>query len=151
MTEKQNIKEILLQKCFLLVNEKLNQIEAAMASLENDLLTATKSSAGDKHETGRAMIQLEMEKLSEQLISAKKTQNTLRSIKIETHMEQVRLGSIVNTTKGTYFLAVSLGKIKVENNEYLVVSAQSPIGKSLLGKQEGDGVLFNNSTIIEIY
>ncbi|HKJ06837.1 MAG TPA: hypothetical protein VJ970_05170, partial [Flavobacteriaceae bacterium] len=138
MTEKQNIKEILLQKCFLLVNEKLNQIEAAMASLENDLLTATKSSAGDKHETGRAMIQLEMEKLSQQLVSAKIMHTTLGSINYEKKLENVRLGSLVVTTKDTYFLAVSLGKIELADNTYLVVSAQSPIGKSLLGKQIGD-------------
>ncbi len=31
------------------------------------LFSETKSSAGDKHETGRAMLQLEMEKTSQQL------------------------------------------------------------------------------------
>ena len=45
-----------------------NAINRAQESLDSE----SKSSAGDKHETGRAMAQLEMEKLGGQYESARK-------------------------------------------------------------------------------
>ena len=50
------IKKELLQACFQFVEEKHNTISKSIASNKKDLFSETKSSAGDKHETGRAMI-----------------------------------------------------------------------------------------------
>lgn len=151
MKNKETEKAQLLDTCLRLVNKKLSEVEKQMQSLQNDLLTATKSSTGDKHETSRAMIQLEMEKLSQQLLNAKHMYNTLNNIKVKSNSAKVKLGSVVKTTVGTYFIAVSLGVIKVDTQEYLVVSAKSPIGLALLGKSVGDIIPFNNATILKIY
>ena len=56
----------------------------------------------------------------------------------------------IKTTKGTYFLAVSVGKITVEGEDYFVVSTKSPIGKQLLGKKIGEVIPFNEAEILEI-
>ena len=57
------IKEKLYIACEAYVDERIKRIEAAMAGLESDLENETKSSAGDKYETGREMINLEINKL----------------------------------------------------------------------------------------
>lgn len=144
------IKQQLLKECVLFVENKHATISKSIASNKNDLFSETKSSAGDKHETGRAMIQLEMEKAGQQLAEVNFMQTVLNKITVDNSSKIICLGSLVKTSKGTYFLAVSVGQIKVENNVYFAVSAQSPIGKQLLGKKVGDIIPFNKAAILEV-
>ena len=151
MENNQKIKEQLLQKCFDFVIKKEATVLETIASNKKDLFSETKSSAGDKHETGRAMIQLEMEKAGQQLTVINQMKEILQKLTIENSSKNVKLGSLVITTKGTYFLAVSIGKITVESEDYLVVSSQSPIGKQLLGNVVGAIIPFNEAKILAIY
>ena len=61
-------KKCLHQFCLAHAKEKINRIERLLQSNFNDLSTASKSSAGDKHETSRAMLHLEQENYSKQLM-----------------------------------------------------------------------------------
>lgn len=144
------IKNHLLKQCVQFVEEKHKTISKSIASNKNDLFSETKSSAGDKHETGRAMIQLEMEKASQQLAEITTMNAILNKINIEKTSEIGCLGSLIKTTKGTYFLAISIGKITISDLDYFVISSQSPIGKQLLGKKVGAIITFNNAEILEI-
>ena len=144
------IKQQLLEQCFHFVQQKSAVITKSIASNKNDLFSETKSSAGDKHETGRAMIQLEMEKSSQQLAEIEAMNAILNKISIEKPSEVICLGSLIKTTKGTYFLAISVGKITINDSIYFVISAQSPIGKQLLGQKVDAILAFNNAEILEI-
>lgn len=146
-----NIKQQLLKACFHFVENKHATISKSIASNKNDLFSETKSSAGDKHETGRAMIQLEMEKAGQQLAEVNLMQEVLNKIIIENTLNVVCLGSLIKTTKGTYFLAISVGIVAVEQQDYFVVSAKSPIGKQLLGSKINEIIPFNQAKILEIY
>lgn len=138
-----DIKKELLKNCFSFVEEREKTVNEIITSNQKALQSETKSSAGDKHETGRAMLQLEMEKASQQLASIHAMKTILQKTDIENSSKNIRLGSLVVTNKGNYFLAISLGIVKIENKEYFVVSTASPIGKLLLGKQKGDVFTFN--------
>ena len=144
------LKNILFEKCEDFVSEKEATILKSIASNKNDLFSETKSSAGDKHETGRAMLQLEMEKASQQLAIVHHMKETLQRLTIEDTTKNVKLGSLVKTTKGTYFLAVSVGQVIMGKETYFVVSTESPIGKQLLGKKIGEVIPFNTAEILEI-
>lgn len=74
------LKEELYQLCVNHVNERLQTIERIIESNQKALTSETKSSAGDKHETGRAMLQLEMEKAGQQLHSIRQMKETLSRI-----------------------------------------------------------------------
>ena len=52
------IKDLLLQKCIEFVSQKIKTIEHSILELRLAASSETKSSVGDKYETGRAMIQL---------------------------------------------------------------------------------------------
>jgi transcription elongation GreA/GreB family factor len=138
-----DIKSRLLTRCFSFVEEREKTVNETITSNQKALQSETKSSAGDKHETGRAMLQLEMEKAGQQLSSIKLLKETLQKVDIGNTSETIRLGSLVITNKGNYFLAVSVGKVMVKNKSYFVISTSSPIGKLLLGKQKGDAFVFN--------
>lgn len=142
-----SIKETLFKACETFVNERLQNVKQTISSNQKALQSETKSSAGDKHETGRAMLQLEMEKASQQLAGIAAMKAVLNKIDISKQNNTAHLGSIIYTEKATYFLAISAGQIKVENTVYFAVSISSPIGKILLGKQKNENVVFNGNTI----
>jgi hypothetical protein len=136
-------KEALFRQCEAFANKRLKTFEAVISSNQLALQSETKSSAGDKHETGRAMLQLEMEKAGQQLVGIMQMKEILAKVDILKTSKNVRLGSIIFTEKVNYFLSISAGQLEVANKMYFAVSVSSPIGKLLLGKQENDVISFN--------
>lgn len=141
------IKQGLLKECENFVNKRLQTVEEIISSNQKALQTETKSSAGDKHETGRAMLQLEMEKAGQQLAGINFMKEILSKIDVSKTSVNVHLGSLVETSSANYFLSISAGKLTVFNKDYFAVSVSSPIGRLLLGKQVNDYVVFNNNKI----
>ena len=142
-----NLKAALFQRCQEEVNNRMNTIQEIILSNQNALQSETKSSAGDKHETGRAMLQLEMEKAGQQLAGVIQMQELLSKIDVSKRSNIAHLGSVVFTSKANYFLAISSGKLTVLDNEFFAISVASPIGKLLLGKKENDTISFNGESI----
>ncbi|CAM1350181.1 3-oxoacyl-ACP synthase [Tenacibaculum halocynthiae] len=142
-----NVKELLYNECEAFVNNRLQTIENIISSNKKALHSETKSSAGDKHETGRAMLQLEMEKAGQQLNGVQQMKETLARIVLTANSSTSCLGSIIETNLFTYFLSISAGKIIVNNKTFFAVSVSSPIGKLLLGKTVNDELTFNGKKI----
>ncbi len=147
------IKEALIEECNNFIEDRLDTINKIISSNKNALLSETKSSAGDKHETARALLQLEIEKASMQLPSVKKMKETLDRINLQTKHDIIHLGSLIYTNQRNYFLAISVGNLSIDKKEYFVISPSSPIGSLLLGKINGDFVPFNdfNIEILEVH
>jgi transcription elongation GreA/GreB family factor len=142
-----NIKQELYKKCQEFVSRKLSTIEKTIKSNKNDLNSETKSSAGDKHETGRAMLQLEMEKAGQQLVVANEMQFQLERIDFSSTSNFVKLGSLIRTDQFNYFIAVSAGRIIVDKKIFFAISSNSPVGKLLLGREQGETILFREQKI----
>ncbi|WP_440120303.1 3-oxoacyl-ACP synthase [Tenacibaculum sp. Ill] len=141
-----NIKEELYKQCELYVNKRLQTVEETITSHQKALQSETKSSAGDKHETGRAMLQLEMEKASQQLSGIAQMKETLAKINTDTTSKVAHLGSVVTTTSTiNYFISVSVGLLIVKEKKYFAISPSSPIGRLILGKKEGESFEFNGA------
>ncbi|MCH3881308.1 MULTISPECIES: 3-oxoacyl-ACP synthase [Tenacibaculum] len=142
------IKQELYNLCQEYVNKRLQTVEEIISSNQKALQSETKSSAGDKHETGRAMLQLEMEKAGQQLAGITQMKEVLARIDVEKTSKVARLGSLISTDKANYFLSISAGKLEISGNLYFAISVVSPIGKLLLGKQKNDVIIFNNNKSI---
>lgn len=140
-----NIKQQLYKLCQEYVNKRLQTVEDIISSNQKALQSETKSSAGDKHETGRAMLQLEMEKAGQQLAGITQMKEVLARIDVEKTSKVARLGSLISTDKANYFLSISAGKLTAFGKDYFAISVVSPIGKLLLGKQIKDEVFFNGN------
>tara|TARA_B110000116_G_scaffold214067_1_gene190412 strand:- start:319 stop:777 length:459 start_codon:yes stop_codon:yes gene_type:complete len=138
------IKQELFKQCEIFVNKRLQTVEEVISSNQKGLQSETKSSAGDKHETGRAMMQLEMEKAGQQLAGIYEMKEVLSKINIAKHSNIGHLGSVIITNVATYFLAIAAGQITLAGNVYFAVSVSSPIGKLLLGKSENEVISFNS-------
>ncbi len=145
-------KKQLYAHCQSLVQQKVEDLEAAMREAQGAANEETKSSAGDKYETGRAMMHLEKEKLASQRNEALKLKRVLDQIDPERQSTQVVLGSLVQTSHGRFFVAAGLGNITLNEESCFVISLAAPIGQSMLGLRVGECFTFNGKTmeIIEI-
>ena len=136
------MREKLLAKCADYVEERVSRLQSSIKDLEHDLGNETKSSAGDKYETSREMINTEINKLQNQLQSFKKLKEVLAVIENRKASTTVQLGSIVKTSAANYFISIPVGEIMVEEEKFYAIGLNSPIGKLLLGKQEGEQFVF---------
>ena len=142
-----DIKKTLLYFCQTFVSARLERIQRNISDLQYALTSETKSSAGDKHETGRAMIQLEREKLGQQWAEIEKTKELLAKVPLNTNMTVVGLGSLVKTTKAQYYLSISAGEYKANGNAVFCISLATPIGKCLLGTSVNSTFIINGEEI----
>ena len=122
----------------------LSEIKLVQASANEE----TKSSAGDKYETGRSMAQLEVERQQAQLVTAEKELSSLRNLQTVNVISRVIPGSLVTTSNGVYYISISIGVVEILSQRYFVVSPDSPVGKVLLGKTTSQEVLWNNQRLI---
>lgn len=141
--------------CTLL--EELNTKLSVLANLFQETLQATagetKSSAGDKHETGRSMAQLEQEKIGRQLTEMNRLINLALKIDATTQHSFVTLGSLVHTSSGWYYLSVGIGKITVQDQSVFCMSSATPFGQQLMHKKTGDIIhwMGKETTILAVY
>ncbi len=140
------IKDQLLQACQAWLQQRNAGILQAIAAVAESMDQEGKSSAGDKHNTGRAMLQLEREKLGEQQDRLKTLAIQLQRIDPKVTGKMVAMGSIVTTTNAVYFLSIPAGKIEIEGNSIYAIGSSAPIAKLLMGKQQGDSFNWNGIT-----
>lgn len=147
------LKKQLWEMCNNEVTKRISSIQQAMQNAQAAANDETKSSAGDKYETGRAMMHLEKEKLSTQLSEALKMKKALDQINPDRAEAEVKLGSVVITPVAQYFLSVSVGQIKWEGKTWFAISPASPIGQQMLGKKAGETFSFGgrNFKINEVF
>jgi len=141
------LKQKLYRYCETFVGKRLKTVEKTIEELQKALQSETKSSAGDKHETGRAMLQLEREKAGQQLAEICKTKEILYKVNLNKKDAIVALGSLVYTNQSNYFISISAGELVIDNESFYAVSANTPIGKLLMGKMAGDSTYFNGNNI----
>lgn len=142
-------KDALIQHLLSTHLESVSRLQHQHSELEESRNSESKSTAGDKHEVGRAMAQNELDNLGKRLAEQKERVNAIRNLSLEPSLE-VKAGSLVETNSGIYFLAVGIGKVEMEGKTYFVVSPISPIGQAMLGKEVGDSIAFRERDIAVI-
>lgn len=138
--------------CWDHVGEKSQRLKNTNADLQESLDSETKNSTGDKHETGRAMVQLEQEKLAQQFTELERTKNILQRVDVRKRTETIGLGSLVRTGVADYFIAISAGAFKQEERPIYCISPDAPIAQLLMGKKKGETFVFNGNphSVLEV-
>lgn len=139
------LKAKLLEACQAQIQSKLDQLDEAMHQLQDDANQETKSTAGDKYETARAMAMLEKENLGKQHVSFAQQYRILKGLTPALNNTPARIGSLVCTQSGLlFYLSVSIGELIIAGRSCIVISPASPLGKLLVGKSVGDQFAFRN-------
>ncbi len=135
-------KELILNQLIEQLDNKIESIKKYIDSAKESRDNETKSSVGDKYETGRAMAQMEMEKNQVQLNNILNQKNELLKIDSSKEFNQADFGAIIITDRGNYFLSIGIGKVDIKNESWFCISISSPIGKFLHNKKKGDSFQF---------
>lgn len=139
----QNLKQSLHSLCLEQVNNRLKEAENAIGELQAAMANETKSSAGDKYETAREMLQQEMNLYLGRKADAKTQLTQLQSLTPEQTNPIVAPGALVYTDNAIYYLAVNAGNFIIGGKKIFCISPASPIALQLKGKKAGDEFTFN--------
>jgi transcription elongation GreA/GreB family factor len=143
-----NTKEALYNKCQDFINKRLEVIQKTISDIQNSLQSETKSSAGDKHETGRAMLQLEREKAGNQLAELQKLKAILSKINVNIKHQKIALGSVVKTSNLNYFIAISAGEFNINGAHFYAISVSTPMAQLLISKEVGNTICFRSKEFV---
>ena len=141
MTLKQKIYGHYLQ----LINDKVMSLQNVLADLKESGTNETKSTAGDKHETALAMLQIEQANTRAQLKEAQDQKTVLENINPTLSPPVIVNGSLVKTDKGYLFLSTALGKATIDGITVIALSQHSPLGIQLMGLHEGETAAINGN------
>lgn len=148
MTERLNIKELIYNDLITLLDSKIKVSVKAIKSATESRDADTKSSVGDKYESGRAMMHIEQEKNEVQMALALKQKNELSQIDIHNKYLKVGYGCLVVTNQGSYFISIGIGKLDMDEENIFAISLASPVGKQLEGRKKGDTFQFQGREFI---
>lgn len=147
----QNLKQELYNVCLAYVQRSIDAAQQGINEAQQAAKDDTKSSAGDKYETGREMAQQESNRNMAQLHEANKLKVQLQQVPLNPSTV-VESGSVVTTNSGNFYVAISAGTLQVEGTTYFAISLASPIGQKMKGLKAGESFILNgkNYAIKEI-
>lgn len=142
-----SLKPQLYLLCQQYAQDRIDTCQAAIDAAQESANSETKSSAGDKYETGRAMAQNERDRNAVQLQQARQLLGELQRINPDAACDTVRPGALVATSMGQFYIGISAGKLTVAGTDYFAVSAAAPVAAALSGKRAGEVAVFNDKQI----
>lgn len=141
------LKQQLYKDILASVEVKIAEVDRLMLETSESMKNDTKSSAGDKFETGREMLQAELNNKQIQLNKLLQTKKDLSKMNLLEHHVKVGFGSLVQTSIGCYYISVALGAITLNGEKYYALSLASPVGKLLSGREVGDKYTFQSKNV----
>jgi hypothetical protein len=142
-----DIKQKLYNACLAYAQRSIDAAQQGINEAQQAAKDDTKSSAGDKYETGREMAQQESNRNMAQLHQANKLKVQLNTVPVMPS-SYVDNGSAVITDSGNFYIAISAGSVIVDDVNYVAISLASPIGQKMKGLNPGDSFNLNGKSYI---
>lgn len=146
-------KQQLKDACISALEDRKKNIEAAMREAQEGANSEEKSSAGDKHETSRAMSHLNQEMNARQLEATNKELSALHALNVSVILDKVAVGAVVVSKEHLYFIAAGLGRMMIDGQKVTFLSPTAPLAVLMRQKQAGDKFELNGKVeeIVEVF
>ena len=131
--------------CQAFIEQRISAARTAMQAAQESSSSETKSSAGDKYETGREMANAERDRNAAHMQQAQQLQAELARLNPDAPCDTVRPGALVRTSMGTFYLGISAGQL--EGTDVFAVSPAAPVAVALKGLRAGQEVPFNGKMV----
>ena len=131
--------------CHAFIEERIAAARTAMRAAQESSSSETKSSAGDKYETGREMANAERDRNAAHLQQAQQLQAELARISPDLPCDTVRPGALVSTSRGRFYISISAGQLP--GLDVFAVSPAAPVAVALKGLRAGEEAAFNDKTV----
>ncbi len=126
--------------CIGVLQNRLNTAMELIARAQEGANNESKSSAGDKYETGRAMGQLEKQMYQQQAAAIQEELSVAGATDVSGPAPIGRAGSLV-VLPGVYiFVCVGIGRVIIDGMTVFIVSPNAPIARALQHQSVGDTI-----------
>ncbi len=139
----EDLKSGLHQLCLNFIQQRIDTAQTALTQAQEASNDDTKSSAGDKFETTREMMQQDISRNKSLLADAMQNLQVLKSLENIPVTDVVRNGSLVYTSNAIFYLSISAGQLNMDSMPIFAISAASPVGQLMIGKKVKDTFTFN--------
>jgi transcription elongation GreA/GreB family factor len=139
------LKQYVYNHYLQVIHDKAAMLQKNLNDLKDSSTNETKSTAGDKHETALAMLQIEQANTRTQLQEVLNQQEAMQKINPSLSADIILKGSLIKTNRGYLFMSVALGRADVEGISIIALSPQSPLGQKLMGLKVGECAVINNA------
>ncbi|MBH8558302.1 3-oxoacyl-ACP synthase [Hymenobacter negativus] len=139
------VKPALHAACQAFIEQRISAARTAMQAAQESSSSETKSSAGDKYETGREMANAERDRNAAHMQQAQQLQAELARISPDAPCDTARPGALVSTSLGRFYISISAGKL--EGTDVFAVSPAAPVAVALKGLRAGEEAVFNGKTV----
>lgn len=136
------MKSTLIQYVKAYLDQRMQTSLDAMNAAQESANGESKSSAGDKYETSRAMGHLDRDMHSRMYHQTREERKLVERIDESINFKKGALGAFITTSMGNFFLSVSIGQVNINEKSIMIISPQSPIGALLIGKMVEDKFSF---------
>lgn len=102
----------------------------------------TKSSMGDKYETGREMLQQEINNLQGQLAQLEKQKKALSQVSAKS-CSKVENGALISILNRKFLISIAFGELTIEAEKIFCISPQSPLAIAAHAKKKGESFILN--------
>lgn len=127
-------KDQIIAELKILVEGKISSSKKAMDDIQVAINSESKSTAGDKHDTSRELLQQERNKAAQQLDQMIKMKSIFSKLD-QVKGDKIGFGSLLETDLGWVFIGLPLGKVNLSSGEELIcISAVSPMAKKLMNQ-----------------
>ena len=131
--------------CHAFIEQRITAARTAMQAAQESSSSETKSSAGDKYETGREMANAERDRNAAHMQQAQQLQAELARISSDAACDTVRSGALVHTSLGRFYISISAGQLP--GTDVFAVSPAAPVAVALKGLRAGQEAIFNGKTV----
>ena len=146
MNIQNNIKQRMIKACISMQKRTMEEAEKLSEEIQSQINDYGQNK--DRYDSFRTKMSRMKEMYIKQIENAASNIKTLLGIHVEKKEDTVKFGSIIITDKQRFFIAVGIGKIRFEEEEYFVISTVAPIFNAIKGKRAGNTFTFNNITHI---
>lgn len=140
------VKQKVYDHFYSAIKEKINRLQKILNELKESGANETKSTAGDKHETALAMLQIEQANVRGQLKEATEQLVSLQKINPGLSQHRIYSGSLIKTDKGYFFISIAAGKAVIDDLTVFAISPESPLGMELKNANNNKVVTVNKTS-----
>lgn len=141
--EKTAQKKAIYYKCLNILEDNAETARQTMNEIQHDANEAEKEH--DVFDGSRSELLRERDIYAEQLQKALDEIQILKKVQFDRLEDKVEFGAVVITNQQKLFIALGLGKVEVNGDQYFVISKDTPIFQRMEGMKQGDTFEFNGT------
>lgn len=140
------VKKEVYQKCMEVLNGRIDKYKNEIALLKESAESEDHHKESEEDGNTEGGFGESYTQTMRYLDEAIKLKEQLKHVDIFQENSSVKMGSLVYTDKGTFFLSVPLGVLEVAGEKYIAISGRAPVAELLLHKKTGDTIRFNDNS-----